>query len=107
VGPCGAIDDGPAQPRLLEKRADQAIARCVALAPAKRPAEELYDVRKDPAQLVNLAGEPAYARTLARLRRELSAWQRATGDPRIEHDDDRWDGYPYYGAPADRDAPPR
>jgi arylsulfatase A-like enzyme len=107
VGPFGDIDDGPSKRLLLDKRADPAIARFFASATAKRPAEELYDLRKDPDQLMNVAGERAYARTLARLRRELSAWQRATGDPRIERDDDRWDRYPYYGAPADPGAPPR
>jgi arylsulfatase A-like enzyme len=107
VGPFGDIDDGPSKQLLLDKRADPAIARFFASATAKRPAEELYDLRKDPGQLVNVAGERTYAETLARLRSELSAWQRATGDPRIERDDDRWDRYPYYGAPADRGAPPR
>jgi N-sulfoglucosamine sulfohydrolase len=107
VGPFGDIDDGPSKQLLLDGRAGPAIARFFALATAKRPSDELYDLRKDPAQLVNLAGERAYARTLARLRGQLSAWQRATGDPRIEHDDDRWDRYPYYGAPANPDAPPR
>jgi N-sulfoglucosamine sulfohydrolase len=107
VGPFGDIDDGPSKQLLLDKRADPAIARLFVSATAKRPADELYDVRKDPAQLVNLAGVPAHARTLARLRGELSAWQRATGDPRMDQDDDRWDRYPYYGAPADRDTRPR
>ena len=27
---------------------------------AKRPAEELYDLKKDPEQLTNVAGDPAY-----------------------------------------------
>ena len=33
----------------------------------KRPAEELYDCRKDPGQLVNLAGDPDYADIKAAL----------------------------------------
>jgi hypothetical protein len=47
--------------------------------------------RKDPEQLVNVAADPAYAKTLARLRAELAAWQRATTDPRASQDDNRWE----------------
>jgi arylsulfatase A-like enzyme len=107
VGPFGDIDGGPAKQLLMEARGDAAVARLFALATAKRPAEELYDLRKDKEQLRNVATLPEYARTLARLRDELAAWQRATGDPRIDADDDRWDGYPYYGTPAASDRPVR
>ncbi len=100
VGPFGDIDGGPAKDLLLDRRADPPIARFFALATAKRPAEELFDLKKDPHQLVNVAVEPAYAQTRARLERALEAWQRSTGDPRLDTDDDRWDGYPYYGAPV-------
>jgi arylsulfatase A-like enzyme len=100
VGPFGDIDDGPTKQLLLNRRADAGIKRFFDLATAKRPADELFDLKKDPAQLLNVAREPAYATALARMRKELDAWQRATGDPRIAGDDDRWDRYPYYGAPA-------
>ncbi|MBM3853602.1 MAG: sulfatase [Verrucomicrobia bacterium] len=49
------------------------------LAPTK-PVEELYDVARDPWQVHNLAGDPHYARELARLRAALTAQMRATGD---------------------------
>lgn len=104
VGPFGDIDGGPSKQLLLDRRADPAVARFFALATAKRPGEELFDLKKDPAQLVNVARDPAYAGTLARLRGELAAWQRSTGDPRVTDDDDRWDRYPYYGPPAKVDA---
>ena len=100
VGPFGDIDDGPTKQLLLNRRADAGIERFFDLATAKRPADELFDLKKDPAQLLNVAREPAYATALARMRKELESWQRATGDPRIAGDDDRWDRYPYYGAPA-------
>ena len=45
-----------------------------------RPAEELYDVDADPDELINLAGDPKYAETLADMRRSLSEWRRDTGD---------------------------
>jgi len=100
VGPYGDIDGGPTKQLLLDKRSDAAIARFFELATAKRPAEELYDLRKDPHQMVNVAGDKAYAATRESLRKDLNAWQHATADPRITQDDDRWDKYPYYGAPA-------
>ena len=100
VGPFGDIDGGPSKSLLLDRRGDAPIRKHFELATAKRPADELYDLRRDPDQLVNVAGEVAYAKTLERLRAELTSWQRATGDPRVTLDDDRWDKYPYFGAPA-------
>ena len=97
VGPFGDIDGGPSKELLIK---DATHDRFFELATAKRPAEELFDLRKDPAQLHNVAGERAYAKDLARLRAQLQAWQRRTADPRLTNDDDRWDAYPYYGAPA-------
>ncbi|HET7567526.1 MAG TPA: sulfatase [Gaiellaceae bacterium] len=49
------------------------------LAPGK-PAEELYDLERDPHEVENLAADPAYAGELERLRGELDAWQAEHGD---------------------------
>lgn len=100
VGPFGDIDGGPTKHLLLDRRTDPAVKRFFEWSTAKRPADELYDLRTDPAQLVNVAGDAAHSAARERLRTELEAWQRSTGDPRISADDDRWDRYPYYGAPA-------
>ena len=100
VGPFGDIDGGPTKSLLLGRREDASIRRFFSLATGKRPAQELYDLRKDPDQLVNVAGTAAYADVLQRLRRDLETWQRSTDDPRVAADDDRWDKYPYYGGPA-------
>jgi arylsulfatase A-like enzyme len=70
------------------------------LAVGKRPAEELYDLRRDPWQLVDVAGDPQHAHIKRELRASLDQWMRQTGDPRAASDDDRWDRYPYYGAPG-------
>ena len=45
-----------------------------------RAALELYDLRRDPAGLHNVATAPAHAPTVATLGRALDAWIRATGD---------------------------
>src|ERR1035437_59480 len=45
-----------------------------------RPAEELYDIKADPQELNNLAGNPKYADTLKELRGRLEGWRRETSD---------------------------
>lgn len=101
VGPFGDIDDGPTKQLLLSRHAaDAVIAPFFDLATAKRPAEELYDLRGDPWQMVNVAGNPQHARVTKELRAALDKWMRQTGDPRARSDADPWDGYPYYGQPG-------
>jgi len=45
-----------------------------------RPAEELYDLHADPHEVENLAGDPAYADALERMRSALDAWRERTND---------------------------
>jgi hypothetical protein len=47
---------------------------------APRAREELYDLEVDPHELVNLAGDPKYAKTISEMRSALAAWVRETGD---------------------------
>ncbi len=44
------------------------------------PEEELYDLQNDPDQLVNLAGKPAVANELTRLRGKLRQWRMEIGE---------------------------
>ena len=67
------------------------------LAFGKRPREELYDCRKDPYQLHNLASDPAQQATLQELSARLTAHLKATGDPRETTGETPWDNWPYYG----------
>jgi len=46
----------------------------------QRPEEELYDVTKDPHEILNLAGSPEHRRTLADLRAKVRSWMDAMGD---------------------------
>ncbi len=50
-----------------------------------RAAEELFDVRKDPDQLLNLASMPEYQQKLLEMRRILKNWQLNTGDSTPEN----------------------
>jgi hypothetical protein len=97
VGPFGDVDGSPTKDLLLSRRDDPAIKKYFDLAFAKRPAEELYDLGKDPGQLTNIADRPAYAAAKQKLRAELDGWLKETGDPRATMDDDRWDRFPYFG----------
>jgi len=45
-----------------------------------RPVEELYDIQRDPYEIHNLAGDPAYEPELKRLREALDAWIQEVGD---------------------------
>ncbi len=45
-----------------------------------RPAEELYDLSRDPEEQHNLAGDPGQAARLASLRAEVDRWMQDQGD---------------------------
>jgi N-sulfoglucosamine sulfohydrolase len=48
----------------------------------QRPAEELYDLRRDPFETNNLAVLPEHAARVKSMRDELETWMRAQGDTR-------------------------
>lgn len=51
-----------------------------------RAGEELYDIRKDPDELNNLARDPANQQALRSLRDKVHAWRKETADPWIIND---------------------
>ena len=46
----------------------------------KKPTEELFDIRKDPSEVHNLANDPGYADILKEMRTELAQWRTKVGD---------------------------
>ena len=56
-------------------------ARRIVHAYQHRPREELFDVKQDPHEMDNLAGNAEHAAELAILRRQLANWCRQQGDP--------------------------
>lgn len=44
------------------------------------PEIELYDTVKDPSELKNLAGDPAYKNTISKFRAQLNGWMKQQGD---------------------------
>ena len=93
----GDCDDGPTKNLMIDRRDEPAMGKLFQLCFAQRPAEELYDVRRDPFQLNNLAGQPAYAEAQQKLSATLESWMKETADPRVDPKDDRWDRFPYFG----------
>jgi uncharacterized sulfatase len=91
----GDIDPCPTSEYMLDKKDDPQVSRLLDLAVARRPAEELYDVRRDTDQVNNLSGDPAYASVLADLRRRLMDYLEKTNDPR-SRGESPWDDYPFY-----------
>ncbi len=91
-------DNGPTKTYMVENRDKDAIhRRLYDLAFGKRPAEELYDLKKDPQQLDNVAADPQYAEIRKRLSEQLMGLLEATGDPRVVGGGERFDRYPYLG----------
>lgn len=58
----------------------QLTPEAAAFAAPTRPAEEFYDLEKDPHEVVNLVEDPAVARELTRHRNLLAAWMKETND---------------------------
>lgn len=90
-------DNSPTKWFLWEHRNDPAFERYYDLSFAKRPAEELYDLKKDPGQVVNVADDPEYSRIRRALAVRLAQGLAAAGDPRIEGRGDLFDVQPYLG----------
>ena len=64
---------------------------------AKRPADELFDLKKDPDQLTNVASEAAYSEVLKKLSTQLTEELTESGDPRHTDAEVKFDDYPYLG----------
>ncbi|MDA2931452.1 sulfatase [Acidobacteria bacterium AH-259-O06] len=90
------IDASPSLSLLLEKSNDPEVTRYFHLAVDKRPDEELYDIRKDPGCLNNLADSAEYAEIKERLRSDFEQYLTQTQDPRMGEQGDIFETYPRY-----------
>lgn len=95
--PFGEIDTSPSKTFMMEHRNEHGVAHLAELAFGMRPAVELYDLRKDPHQMVNLAGTTGMEKTQVSLHQRLFDHLRKTRDPRVVGGKVDWDHYPYYG----------
>ena len=101
-------DNGPTKTYMVEQRdRDAEHRRLYDLAFAKRPAVELYDLKSDPDQQVNVADDPEYEAIRDELGERLMERLRSTGDPRATGNGDAFDDYPYLGGAPRHPSLPR
>ncbi len=79
-------DAGPTKAWIVDQRKDAKWKSTFDHAYGKRPREELFDLKKDPHQMRNVATDPAYASVVAKLRKQLMEELERTGDPRLVDD---------------------
>ncbi|MCO8124521.1 sulfatase [Stieleria sp. TO1_6] len=90
------IDACPTLDWMIENKADPQINRLLELAVGMRPAQELYDIRVDPACLNNLADDPGSRSLCDQLDSQLQSYLRQTEDVRVTDpaNADVWETYP-------------
>jgi uncharacterized sulfatase len=90
------IDEAPTLSFLVAHHADPKIGRFLHLAVDKRPAEELYDIRKDRGCLNNLAQSSEHAAVKKQLAAALERYLTQTDDPRMGKQGEVFETYPRY-----------
>lgn len=93
----GDLDASPSKAWIIEHRNEPAMKKYFDIAFGRRPVEELYDLKKDPHQMVNVASEKDYAETLQGLEKRLLTVLKSTGDPRVTGDGATFDLPPFAG----------
>jgi len=89
----GDVDGGPTKAYILDNRTDPAVKPFFEWGFAKRPQEELYDLRKDPFNINNVANMPEYATSKKELSEKLMQWMQDEKDPRVNGGGDEIDRY--------------
>ncbi|MEM9016895.1 MAG: sulfatase [Verrucomicrobiota bacterium] len=94
-------DAGPTKAWLVLNRENPKWKPYFDHAYGKRPKEQLFDLKKDPYQMENVAEDPAYADIAKDLRTRLFTELESTGDPRLIND-----GEFFETPPMAREKPP-
>ena len=89
------IDPSPTKRWFIAHKDDPDVKPYFDLAFGKRPGEELYDLKKDPHQMKNVADDPAYSAAKKKLADQLMAELKRTGDPRVTGDGSTYDKPPF------------
>ncbi len=90
------IDACPSLDFMVKHAADPQYGKFLQWSVAKRPEEELFDIKADPACLHNLATDPNYHEVKQQLSAQLMEVLEQTGDPRVTGQGDIWETYPRY-----------
>ena len=88
-------DGGATKTDILAARRATGSNRYWSLCFGKRPAVELYDVKRDPDCVNNLADHPLFAKTKQRLEQQLVAKLKAQEDPRMFGNGEVFEKQPY------------
>ena len=88
------VDASPTKTEVLKARRNTKTAHYWELSFGKRNAEELYNIKKDPNCLANLAGNPDYEALKHRMEKEMTLRLVEQEDPRMFGRGDVFDRYP-------------
>jgi N-sulfoglucosamine sulfohydrolase len=91
----GDFDASPTKAWMFKHRNENAWEMHWRLGFEKRPEEELYDLRKDPDYLENVADNPEYAQIKKKLSKRLMKTLKSTEDPRVTGDGKTFDRAPF------------
>ena len=86
------MDAGPTKALLVTRRNEPGMKKFYDFAFGNRPAEEFYDLAKDPDEVHNVAGQPEYREAQEQLKARLMGLLEEAGDPRLT---DAFDRPPY------------
>lgn len=92
------MDASPTKAWLVAHRHDAQWKWHYNYAFGKRPEFELYDVKKDPDQMVNVADDGAYGDVKQKLIEQLATTLKDVGDPRVTGDGQTFDRPPFSDA---------
>ena len=88
-------DSSPTKAWIVRHKNEKANKKYYDYAFGKRPQEELFDLKKDPMQINNVAYNPDYEKILAGLKKQLISELKRTKDPRVTGDGDTFEKPPY------------
>lgn len=92
------MDASPTKAWLVMHRFDEQWKWFYEYAFTPRPMEELYDLRKDPQEVKNVAADPAYAAAKKEMSDRLMKVLTETGDPRVTGAGDKFEKPPFTDA---------
>ncbi|HSQ57355.1 MAG TPA: sulfatase, partial [Gemmata sp.] len=98
----GDMDAGPTKAWLIANRNNPKWKWYYDHAFGKRPAEELYDLKTDPDQILNVATDPKYAKDREKMAGRLMEVLKDAGDPRVTEKECRFDRPPFAEGPLKR-----
>ena len=90
-------DYSPTKKFIIKNRDDSNLQKYYSLAFSKRPKFELYDLKKDPGQIKNLAYEEAYEGIRKKLYKRLKEELQKSADPRLNSTECKFKEFQYFG----------